>query len=228
MTFTEKTHAYLPGRYYEHLTACFGERGRAAFIHATQYYASQRGRRMAQRAIRDGAPLTQASYNYYSEWSPTPEVEALGQGSRAKPTGDGKLRITQCPWYAQFQEMGAGEAGKLYCTYLDAAISRGFDPALGYTVDQTLHTADCCIHRLASGNDIGEGAERGKNPAGIRSFEYHCAHLYWSFREVAIAIFGAQGAQAADKVLADFAHTYGQPMADKLLSYRETNFNVCG
>ena len=44
MTFTEKTHAYLPGRYYEHLTACFGERGRAAFIHATPYYASQRGR----------------------------------------------------------------------------------------------------------------------------------------------------------------------------------------
>ena len=228
MAFTEKTHAFLSAKYYEYLTAAFGERGKEAFVHATQYYASQRGRRMAQRAIRDGAPLTQANYNYYSEWAPTPEVEALGQGSRAEPTGDGKLKITQCPWYAQFQEMGAREAGRVYCTYLDEAISRGFNPALGYTVDQTLHTADCCIHRLASGNDIGEGAERGKNPAGIKSFEYHCAHLYWSFREVAMAIFGEAGEEAADKVLADFAQTYGRDMAEALLPYRETNFNVCG
>lgn len=226
MAFTEKTHAYLSAKYFEALTAAFGDKGREAFIHAVRYYAGQRGRRMAQRAIRDGAPLTQESYNYYSEWAATPEVEELGQGSRATPTADGRLKITQCPWYCQFQEMGAQEAGKVYCTYLDAAISQGFNPALGYTVDQTLHTADCCIHRLASG-DINAGSEKGKNPAGIRSFTYHCAHLYWSFREIAQAIFGPEGTEAADRVLADFAEAYGQAMADQLLTYRETNFTVC-
>ena len=227
MAFTEKTHAFLSGKYYEYLTAAFGERGKAAFIHATQYYASQRGRRMAQRAIRDGAPLNQVSYNYYSEWAPTSEVEALGQGSRAEPTANGKLKITQCPWYAQFQEMGAREAGRVYCTYLDEAISQGFNPALGYIVDQTLHTADCCIHRLKTG-DINEGSGRGKNPAGVKSFEYHCAHLYWSFREVAMAIFGKAGEEAADKVLTAFEETYGKEMAQALLTYRDANFNVCG
>ena len=52
--FNERVHAYIAARYYEQLTEKFGERGKKAFIHATQYYAEQRGRRMAQRAIRDG------------------------------------------------------------------------------------------------------------------------------------------------------------------------------
>ena len=54
MAFNEKVHAYIAAKYYAYLTQTFGERGRKAFVHATQYYAGQRGRRMAQRAIRDG------------------------------------------------------------------------------------------------------------------------------------------------------------------------------
>ena len=162
----------------------------------------------------------------YSEWAPTPEVEELGQGSRATPTADGKLKITQCPWYAQFQEMGAREAGRVYCTYLDEAISRGFNPELGYVVDQTLHTADCCIHRLTTG-PISEGSERGKNPAGLKSFEYHCAHSFWAYHEVVEAIFQSEGEKVNRLVLEDFARDYGREMADVLWSYREVNFNVC-
>ena len=58
MGFNEMTHAFIAAKYYVHMTEAFGERGKAAFIHGTQYYGSQRGRRMAQRAIRDGKPLT--------------------------------------------------------------------------------------------------------------------------------------------------------------------------
>ena len=58
MPFTEKSHAFIAARFYIRLTEAFSERGRKAFIHATQYYAGQRGRRMAQRAIRDGADLS--------------------------------------------------------------------------------------------------------------------------------------------------------------------------
>ena len=60
MGFNEKVHAYIAAKYYVYLTEEFGRRGELAFLHATQYYASQRGRRMAQRAIRDGEELTQA------------------------------------------------------------------------------------------------------------------------------------------------------------------------
>ena len=45
MAFNEKVHAYIAAKYYIHLKEHFGDRGIQAFIHATQYYAMQRGRR---------------------------------------------------------------------------------------------------------------------------------------------------------------------------------------
>ena len=93
-------------------------------------------------------------------------------------------------------------------------------------VEQTLHTHDCCIHRLTSG-PISEVSDRGKNPAGLRDFAYHCAHSYWSYREVCIAIFGSDGACVAQQVSEDFCRDYGQEMTDTLLRYETVNFNVC-
>ena len=52
MGFNEKVHAFIAASFYTHLTESFGERGRLAFVHATQYYAEQRGRRM-EMCIRD-------------------------------------------------------------------------------------------------------------------------------------------------------------------------------
>ena len=226
MGFNEKVHAYIAAKYYVYLTQAFGDRGRETFVHATRNYAMQRGRRMAQRAIRDGQPLTQATYNHYGEWVPTKEMMAAGQSNQSAAMPDGSLHITRCPWHAQFVEMGLREAGMAYCRVLDSAISQGFNPELGYVVEQTLHTHDCCIHRLTSG-PINEGVERGKNPAGLRDFAYHCAHSYWSYREVSIAIFGRDGQDASRRVLEDFSRDYGQDMTDVLLSYETVNFNVC-
>lgn len=225
MSFNERVHAYIAAKYYIYLKEAFGHRGEQAFIHATQYYASQRGRRMAQRAIRDGQELTQANYNYYSEWKNTEEILQEGIQNKVEATDEGYMKITQCPWYTQFKDMGALEAGKVYCTYLDAAISAGFNPELRYKVDQTLHTSAYCIHRLESGS-IFEGKEKGKNPNGIKPFEYHCAHMYWSFHEVAVSIFQEQGEEVAQKVLKDFKQDYSKEMADVLCSYQNTNFNT--
>ncbi|MBQ5760961.1 MAG: hypothetical protein IIV85_04300, partial [Clostridia bacterium] len=68
MGFNEKVHAFIAAKFYVRLTEQFGERGRKAFVHGTQYYAEQRGRRMAQRAIRDGMELTYETYLQYGEW----------------------------------------------------------------------------------------------------------------------------------------------------------------
>lgn len=226
MGFNEKVHAYIAAKYYVHLTETFGERGRLAFIHGTQYYAMQRGRRMAQRAIRDGLELTQSAYNQYGEWVNTEEIKTEGCQNQMEFTPDGKLKITQCPWYTQFREMGLKEAGTEYCKHLDSAISRGFNPYLEYKVDQTLHTSNCCLHRLETGF-IGEGTEKGKKKEYLKNFEYHCAHSYWAYNEVTTAIFGAGGERVNSLVLQDFTQDYGANMADILCSYRDTNFNVC-
>ena len=226
MGFNEKVHAYIAAKFYVYLTEFFADRGEKAFIHATQYYAMQRGRRMAQRAIRDGKDLTQATYNYYGEWVATEELKAMGHSNQSEVMEDGALKITRCPWFMQFDEMGLRSAGRVYCAHLDSAISRGFNPYLGYQVDQTMNDGDFCIHRLLTG-PITEGAERGKNSAGIKDFAYHCAHSFFAYSEVTEAIFREEGEAVNQKVLEDFTRDYGKEMADTLLSYRHTNFNVC-
>lgn len=61
---------------------------------------------------------------------------------------------------------------------------------------------------------------------GVRSFEYHCAHTFWSLREVSEGIFGDEGVKASDAVLEDFAKEYGREMADTIAGYKDTNFNM--
>ena len=110
MGFNEMTHAFLAARYYIRFTEQFGDRGREAFIHGIQYYGSQRGRRMAQRAIRDGKPLTYENYCRYGEWVNTEEIKAMGAANRVEIGGydpDYIMNIYSCPWFAQFQKMGA-------------------------------------------------------------------------------------------------------------------------
>lgn len=88
------------------MTECFSARGEAAFIHAVQYYAGQRGRRMAQRAIRDGKELTHAVFMQYGELVTTDEVRAA-DGDLVSLSPDYELHITNCPWHDQFAEMAA-------------------------------------------------------------------------------------------------------------------------
>ena len=79
--FTEKHHAFIAATFYDLLTKRYGQRGEAAFILATQRYAEQRGNRMAQRAIRDGKPLTFSTYREYGEWVNTQSVKDEGCGN---------------------------------------------------------------------------------------------------------------------------------------------------
>lgn len=228
MGFHEMTHAFIAAKYYVYLTEAFGERGKAAFIHGTQYYAGQRGRRMAQRAIRDGQPLTYETYCRYGEWVNTDEIRALHAENRIEipeMTPDYTMNIYQCPWHEQFKKMGLKEAGLTYCSVLDAAICRGFNPEITYLVPQTLHDHDHCI-QIVKDAGITPESNLQKNPDGLKNFEYHNAHSYWAYAEVCEAIFGEEGKQISEKVLHDFGTEYGQEMAEILASYSGTNFNV--
>ena len=228
MGFNERTHAFIAAKYYVHLTERFGERGKAAFLHATRYYGEQRGRRMAQRAIRDGKELTYETYCQYGEWVNTEEIKQMGLANRteiANMSPDYEMHIFSCPWHSQFRDMGLKEAGQAYCRDLDASISRGFNPEQKYIVSQTLHDHDYCIQTVKNAG-ITEHSNLERNLAGLRSFEYHCAHMYWSFCEIAEAIFGEEGLAAGRQVMKDFADEYGDEMAAVLMGFCDTNFNV--
>ena len=106
----------------------------------------------------------------------------MGAANRVEIGGydpDYIMNIYSCPWFAQFQKMGAGEAGKAYCSVLDASISRGFNPDIRYEVPQTLHTHDHCVQIVRNAGLTPE-MKIEKYMPGVRSFEYHCAHTFWS------------------------------------------------
>ena len=233
MGFTEKLHAYIAARFYVRLTHTFGERGKAAFIHATQFYAEQRGRRMAKRAIADGQPLTYETYRAYGEWTNTEEMKAAGFANRSETVKSGpdwEMHISVCPWHAQFKEMGLAEAGLVYCAHLDNSICRGFNPYIIYETPQTLHDHSCCIQTVTHA--------AGREPAGAvfdpakarpacqrrKDFEYHCAHSYWSYAKTAEAIFGEEGRALAEGVLSDIAQEWGESFSDTIGEYRSVDF----
>lgn len=230
MGFNEKVHAYIAAKYYIYLTEAFGERGKMAFIHATQYYAEQRGRRMAQRAIRDGQPLTPSNYYRYGEWVNTEDTKREECSNIMKYQTyqpEAVLHITRCPWHTQFQEMGLNTtAGAEYCRHLDNSLVRGFNPYLVYEVDQTIQTEDYCIHRMKD-VDFDANTDLRKNPENLRDFEYHCAHSYWAYHEVCEAIFKSEGEAVSYQVLAALEKDYGKEMTAVIEEYSDVNFNVC-
>jgi len=228
MGFNEKVHAYIAAKYYVYLTEAFGENGKAAFLHATRYYAEQRGRRMAQRAIRDGQPLTYETYCRYSEWVNTEDVKASGEANKSQVISvapDFETHISVCPWHAQFKAMGLSEAGVAYCSDLDASICRGFNPEIDFTTVQTLHDHPYCIQVIRNSGLSGEGRPQ-KRPEGLLGFDYHCAHSYYSYREALTGIYGETGKKIGDRVFADFEADYGSEMADALAAFSGTDFNI--
>ena len=227
MEFTEMMHAYIAAKYCVYLKERFGDRGKEAFLHGTRHYAQQRGRRMAQRAIRDGQPLTYATYSRYGEWVNTETAKKEGVANDSKVVSlapDFEVHIFTCPWHAQFRKMGLVEEGLLYCRDLDASICRGFNPEIDYRTLQTLHDHSHCI-QVVRDSGLEPGIDMSKSPDRLKSFEYHCAHSYFAYREVCEAIFGAEGGDIAARVLRDFSEDYGKEAADILFSYRNTDFN---
>lgn len=228
MEFHEKMHAFLVARYYFYLAATFGLQGERIFIHATQYYGEQRGRRMAQRALRDGQVLTYENYCRYGEWVTTESVRSMGQENcgYVEMFSPDLVRVyTKCPWNQQFFEMGAEQAGRVYCRYLDAAICRGFNPEIPFTVECSLNDGVPCVHRIGNAG-IAKEDQLKNDGKHLRTFDYHCAHLFWSFREVCVAVLGKHGLEIADQVLSDFSDAYGTAMAERILQYSGVNFNA--
>lgn len=227
--FNERVQAYIVARYYVRLTESFGKQGRETFLLATRTYAEQRGHRMAQRALADGQELSYVTYYKYGEWVPSEEIKKRGESNLGEPMKNvpyQATKITRCPWAIQFREMGLPEAGLAYCKDLDPSIYRGFNPAIAYETRQTLHDHDYCI-QCAPGTIVPrEALNCPKVQKGLRSFEYHCAHTYWTFRQVVSSVFGKDGLNISKGVLSDVRQDLGERFSATLKKYENTDFNI--
>ena len=179
---------------------------------------------MAQKAIRDGKELNHPTFMEYNELLATSEV-VPADGDLESLSPDYELHITNCPWHDRFLEMGCLEAGDVYCSLIDKAVCRGFNPELIFEAETNLNSSSYCLHRVKNTfyEAFPDVAQKTEDAYG---FDYHCAHLYWSISEVVAAVFQADGKAVNAAVLKDFTETYGTEMTDRLVSFRHTNFNV--
>ena len=225
MNYTEKHHAFISAKYYQLLKARNFPTWQDAFLYATRRYGEQRGGRMAQRAIRDGKPLTIGTYCSYGEWNYTDEATAenFPQSIHDRFEGDNMIRTYEaCPWNAQYMAMDCKDGAILYCQDLDMSIARGFNPAIQYDVTQTMHEHGTCIHIMGN---LANDKPTAKKPENVRDFRFHCAHAYWVYADVLKSIYKTEGELIAAEVLRAFAEEYGQDMADGLMEYKDTNFD---
>lgn len=230
--FTERHHAFISATYYKYLTEKFADRGEKAFIMATQRYAEQRGSRMAQRAIRDGKELNFKTYCEYGEWEFTQEtkdeIKNMGIENQLvilNYSPDYEYNSYACPWSMQYKEMGLSDAAEIYCAHLDNSIARGFNPYLDFKTTQTIHNSTHCNFVLKDAN-LNPEEMNPKNPDNMKGFDYHCGHIYYTFKRITESIFGSEGSDVSASVLKEFARKYGTDMADEIVKYRDTDFDV--
>jgi hypothetical protein len=226
MKFNERHHAFISASFYRELMSKSPSNGKDIFVLATQRYGEQRGSRMAQRAIRDGRKLDFATYCAYGEWSYTQEYFAEFRHVEViSKSPDYHYHVYACPWHDQYAEMDLIEGACLYCTHIDLAISRGFNPFLDFEVRSILHKDGKCDFVLKDAQLEQKGYSVDKSKTQL-PFEYHCGHIYKTFSDIVKSILGQKGAEICDSVINCFAAEYGEEMAKVLLSYKNTDFNV--
>ena len=185
------------------------QEGDGLLLEAVSRYGEERGRRMAARCARDGVETDMAAYFAYGEWS-------ASEGFEKSPLLDDPYRhyhMLQCPWHTAWDRAGLGEYGRYYCRCVDAAILRGFDPALTLEmpVCHTMPGGTCCDFHWKDTPRDGDFDRRQRELAErvgtscVRDFLFHTAHLYQTLTRCAKARDGAKGRAAEQMARRDFA-----------------------
>jgi hypothetical protein len=224
--YTERHHAFISASFFKKLRDAHGEKGIGVFVHAAQRYAGQRGSRMAQKAIALGMPLNFESYCALGEWDFTESFRKNANADHITVLSlspDYCYNVFACPWHEQYKAMGLLDGAVLYCKHLDLAIVRGFNPDLEFRVLQTMHETGKCAFELKNAN-LQEEVKKLKE--WVLPFEYHCAHIFHIFSAIVKSILKTEGVLLSTEVLADFAKEYGKNMADRLIIYEHTDFNI--
>jgi hypothetical protein len=202
---------------------------RDAFLLATRKYGEQRGSRMAQRAIRDGRPLSFPSYRYYGEWEYTPEGLDGAPEPMYEDVEDGDnmtKKIFHCPWSRTYLALDQLDGANEYCSVLDISIARGFNPDLVFEVHKTMHNQGDYCYQVQKDGLKSDGCEYGpKKQENLRDFNYHCAHLYKTFRDIVSAIYKSAGVALASEALACFIDEYGKEAADRITDRLTIDFD---
>jgi len=207
----------------------FGDDGQRAILEGVRAYGEQRGRRMALRAQADGRPNDLVGYLVYGELN-FEEAENEFITVQKKPYL--KVESRRCSWHSIWSRRGLLEYGRLYCQEIDTAILRGYNPDFDFEVDGTLTGGApfCTFHYRGEGMGIRNALRYaiGKRRVGLRAkkpWDYHAGHIYKTFKETLVDMFGDRGDQVVEAAVQTFAQEFGDEQADRVRSFEAMDFN---
>ena len=222
-------HANLFALIYKAAVDMYGEKGALAADEGTKLYGQQRGARMAQRAVKDGAPLTMESYLLYGEW-----VDKNGR-SQNRVAALEPVYCTEgvvCGWCESWKAAGLLEYGKNYCTYVDKNLVKGFNPQLVLDINSVLSQGGdvCSFHWNGFAMTDPQGYNAKKAALGdrtIKDFLYHTGHLLSAMTQAIAKELGSDAAaKISEKAMADYTEMYGADMAQAVLAESLQDFTV--
>lgn len=191
-------------------------------------YGMRRGRRMAKRAIKDGNELTALNYEVYQEWQPQPGDMISGMDLDAPEVN---VYALKCPWYDVWNTNGMLDYGKYYCSEIDEALVKGFNPDLNFeTVSNRTNGGEKCdfYHRGLKATEQDKINYRtlcekvGKAP--LKNWDYHIGDLYRFVKDYVVSKYGHIGEAAIKKALEDYRNMYGQIALELLLAWEDYDF----
>jgi hypothetical protein len=206
------------------------QKGEAILRKGIRQYGEQRGRRMALRAQANKHACSMLNYIAYSEYRPTPGAFDLKIIERIPHA---RAQSPRCPWYATWKEMGLLAVGRLYCSEIDTALVRGFNPELKMELVSTLtEGADHCefvYHNayITIPNYLLIQYRRAINPGmkAVKPWDYHVGHLFNTLEKVVVEELGQIGQEAIQAGLAEFAERYGDQAILRVVASRSKDYN---
>jgi len=185
---------------------------------------------MALRAQANKHVCSMLNYIAYSEYRPTPGVFELKIIERIPHA---RAQTPKCPWYAVWKENGLLVVGRLYCSEVDTALVRGFNPELKMDLISTLtEGADHCefvYHNayVTIPNYLLIQYRRTINPGikAVKSWDYHVGHLFRTLEDVVVEELGQTGQEAIQVGLARFAERYGEQAMLRIVASRSKDYD---
>ena len=229
MAFSIKMQAFVADRYYHYLKERFPKQAMDAFMAAFYRYATQRGIRAAQRAIRDGVPLDFENYQKYREVVSTPEMKAIdGIGHSEHTITDTEYisHVFECAAHRMFRELNSpAEVEEFFCRHIDKYNVEGFNADIPYKVVSTLYNSSCCTHCVGPA-PMNPNMKLGVRMEDAPPYPFIISNEYFTMKKVIEAIFGEDGTDIAEAVKQDFIQYYELSDWEEICRYRDADFDI--
>ena len=227
--FQIKNHALLFGIFCNHIQKSNFPQSIEFIREIIRQYALERGGRMAQRTRKYRDEISMDNFLVYGEW--IPESNIMEQ-QNIEETPVYISRVTRCPWATYWNSHGYLEYGKQYCDLIDKTLVEGYNPELSLIVNGNLTKGDsyCEFHwkavELTQENQLK--MTQKKESLGMlvkKSWEYHTAHLYWTFRRILPLLDINRTKNLIDEINNEYVEIFGENSLSRLLNYENMNFS---